>query len=504
MADAKHFDLIVIGGGPGGYVGAIRAAQLGKKVACIERSKLGGVCLNWGCIPTKALLHAASVYTEAFKHGADMGFEVDPKNVKLDWSKVVGRSRNVAGTLNSGIGFLFKKNKIEHIQGHAKILAGKTAGGPCKVQVSKADEDYYKGTGAISKDDMVITADKILIATGAAPRELPFAPKDGKTIISSYEAMNLPEQPKSMVIVGSGAIGMEFAYFYNAFGTKVTVVEMLDRIMPVEDDDISKEALKIFQKQGIEFKLGCMTKAVEKTASGADVRLVAGGAKVTIEDQATKKTEVIEAEKVLVAIGVAGRFDGLFDASLGVKTDKGHISTDYMEKKDKATYVTSVPGIYAIGDVIGPPWLAHVSSEEAVVAVERMFGHASTGVHYDAIPGATYCNPQVASVGLTERAVKEKGIEYRVGKYGLKSHGKAIADGAAEGLVKIIVSKKYGEILGGHIIGENASELIHEICVAKALEGTVDDIIATMHAHPTMAESMHEAALAAEGRLIHG
>jgi dihydrolipoamide dehydrogenase len=238
-----------------------------------------------------------------------------------------------------------------------------------------------------------------------------------------------------------------------------------------------------------------MTKAVERTAAGA---------KVTVEDQATKKSEVIEAEKVLVAIGVAGRFDGLFDASLGLKTDKGHIVTDYMEKKDKATYATSVPGVYAIGDVIGPPWLAHVSSEEAVVAVERMFGHASTGVHYDSIPGATYCNPQVASVGLTERAAKEKGIEYRVGKYGLKSHGKAIADGAAEGLVKVIVSKKYGEILGGHIIGENASELIHEICVAKALEGTVDDIIATMHAHPTMAESIHEAALGAEGRMIHG
>jgi dihydrolipoamide dehydrogenase len=298
-----------------------------------------------------------------------------------------------------------------------------------------------------------------------------------------------------MVIVGSGAIGMEFAYFYNAFGTKVTVVEMQDRIMPVEDEDISREAQKIFSKQGIEFRLGCMTKAIEKTA---------GGAKVTIEDQATKKAEAIEAEKVLVAIGVAGRFDGLFDASLGLKTDKGHIVTDYAEKKDKATYATSVPGVYAIGDVIGPPWLAHVSSEEAVVAVERMFGHASTGVHYDSIPGATYCNPQVASVGMTERQCKEKGIEYRVGKYGLKSHGKAIADGAAEGLVKIIVSKKYGEILGGHIIGQNASELIHEVCVAKALEGTVDDLIATMHAHPTMAESMHEAALAAEGRLIHG
>jgi dihydrolipoamide dehydrogenase len=495
MAETKHFDLIVIGGGPGGYVGAIRAAQMGKKVACVERSKLGGVCLNWGCIPTKALLHAASIYTEAFQHGDEMGFSVDPKSVKVDWSKVIGRSRDVSSKLNGGIGFLFKKNKVEHVQGHAKILSGKTAAGPCKVQVTKADEDYYKGTGAAGKDDVILTADKVLIATGAAPRELPFAPKDGKTIISSYEALSIPARPESIVIVGSGAIGMEFAYFFNAFGTKVTVVEMLDRIMPVEDDEISKEALKIFQKQGIEFKLGCMTKAVEKTAKGA---------KVTVEDQATKQSSIIEAEKVLVAIGVAGRFEGLFDASLGLKTEKGHIATDYLEKKDKATYATSVPGIYAVGDVIGPPWLAHVSSEEAIVAVERMFGHASTGVHYDAIPGATYCNPQVASVGMTERAAKEKGIEYRVGKYSLQAHGKAIADGANVGFVKLIVSKKYGEILGGHIIGENASELIHEICVAKSLEGTVDDIIATMHAHPTMAESMHEAALGAEGRMIHG
>ncbi len=494
MADAKHFDLIVIGSGPGGYVGAIRAAQLGKKVACVERSKLGGVCLNWGCIPTKALLHAAGIYTEAFRHGKDLGFEVDPKNVKVDWSKVIGRSRTVAGTLNGGIGFLFKKNKIEHIAGHARIVSGRGPGSPCKVTVSKADENYYKGTGAASKDDVVLTADNILVATGAAPRDLPFAPVDGTTIISSYQAMNLPAQPASMVIVGSGAIGMEFAYFYNAFGTKVTVVEMLDRILPNEDEDISKEALKIFTKQGIEFKVGCMTKAIEKGAKGA---------KVTIEEQSTKKTEVLEAEKVLVAIGVAGRFDGLFEPSLGLKTDKGHIVTDYAEKKDKATYATSVAGVYAIGDVIGPPWLAHVASEEAIVAVERMFGHASTGVHYDNIPGATYCLPQIASVGMTEKQAKDKGIEYRVGKYGLKSHGKAIADGAAEGLVKLIVSKKYGEILGAHIIGENASELIHEVCVAKSLEGTVDDLIATMHAHPTMAESIHEAALGAEGRIIH-
>jgi dihydrolipoamide dehydrogenase len=341
----------------------------------------------------------------------------------------------------------------------------------------------------------VLTADNVLICTGAAPRQLPFAPNDGKTIISSYEAMVLPKKPESMVVVGSGAIGMEFAYFYNAFGTKVTVVEMVDRILPLEDADISKAAQKIFEKQGITFRTGWGTKAIEKTGKGA---------KVTLESAADKKTETIECEVVLVAIGVQGRTDGLFDASLGLKMDKGLIATDYREKKDKSTYQTSVPGVYAIGDVIGPPALAHVASEEAVVAVERMFGHHTIGIDYDAIPGATYCNPQVASVGMTEAQAKEKGLKYHVGMYQLKSHGKAIADGANEGVVKVITSEPYGEILGAHIVGENASELIHEICVAKRLEATAEDIITTMHAHPTMAESIHEAVLATEGRMIHG
>jgi len=494
-ASQNHFDLIVIGGGPGGYVGAIRAAQMGKRVACVERNKLGGVCLNWGCIPTKALLHTAKVYVEAFGHGADMGFEVDPKAVKVNWEKVIGRSRGVTTQLNTGIGFLLKKNKIEHVQGHARILNGKSGSGPCKVQVSAADENYYAGTGKAGAGDRVLTADNVLICTGAAPRQLPFAPNDGKTIISSYEAMVLPKKPESMVVVGSGAIGMEFAYFYNAFGTKVTVVEMVDRILPLEDADISKAAQKIFEKQGITFRTGWGTKAIEKTAKGA---------KVTLESAADKKTETIECEVVLVAIGVQGRTDGLFDASLGLKMDKGLIATDYREKKDKSTYQTSVPGVYAIGDVIGPPALAHVASEEAVVAVERMFGHHTIGIDYDAIPGATYCNPQVASVGMTEAQAKEKGLKYHVGMYQLKSHGKAIADGANEGVVKVITSEPYGEILGAHIVGENASELIHEICVAKRLEATAEDIITTMHAHPTMAESIHEAVLATEGRMIHG
>jgi len=491
----NHFDLIVIGGGPGGYVGAIRAAQLGKRVACVERNKLGGVCLNWGCIPTKALLHTAKVYREAFGHGADLGLEVDPKAVRVNWEKVIGRSRTVSGQLNSGIGFLLKKNKIEHVVGHAKILAGTSAAGLCRVQVSAADENYYAGTGKTAATDRVLTADRVLIATGAAPRQLAFAPNDGTTIISSYEAMILAKRPQRMIVVGSGAIGMEFAYFYNAFGTTVTVIEMLDRILPLEDADISKAAQKIFEKQGITFRTNFATKAVEKTAAGV---------RVTIENMSDKKTECVECDVVLVAIGVQGRTDGLADASLGLKMDRGLIATDYRTIKDKATYQTSVAGVYAIGDVIGPPALAHVASEEAVVAVERMFGHHSIGIDYDSIPGATYCNPQIASVGMTEQAAKEKGLKYHIGAYQLKSHGKAIADGVNEGLVKVITGEPYGEILGAHIVGDNASELIHEICLAKRLEATAEDVITTMHAHPTMAESIHEAVLASEGRAIHG
>lgn len=493
MADTRHFDLLVIGSGPGGYVGAIRAAQMGMKVACIERDKLGGVCLNWGCIPTKALLHNAELYAEAITHGKEWGLDIKPDGVRVDWERVVGRSRGVTTQLNNGIAFLFKKNKIEHISGHARIVSGKSAAGPCKVQVQKPTGHYYGGTAEAGASETV-TADRILIATGASPRQLPGAPADGKTIITSYEAMNLPKRPASMVIVGSGAIGMEFAYFFNAFGTKVTVVEMMDRILPVEDDDISAAARKAFEKQGMTILTGSTVKAVEK---GKD------GAKVTVVDvKDASRSQVLQAEVVLVAIGVKGRFDGLFDPSLGIRVEKDHLWTDYREKKEP-TYQTSVPGIYAIGDVIGPPWLAHVASEEAVACVERMKGHHTLGVDYDAFPGCTYCNPQIGSIGLTERECKAKGLKYKVGKYSLKAHGKAIAVGATEGMVKIITSEPYGEILGAHILGEDASELIAEIGLAKRLEATAEDIISTVHAHPTMAESIHEAALATEGRAIH-
>ena len=492
MADSKHYDLIVIGAGPGGYVAAIRAAQLGLKTACVERGKLGGVCLNWGCIPTKALLHNAELYTEAITHGSEWGLDIDPKAVKVDWDKVIGRSRKITGTLNNGVGFLLKKNKIDHYEGHARIVKGATGGTPCEVEVMKADDDYYHGSGSGSEGK--ITADKVLVCTGASPRQLPFAKSDGKTIFTSYELLTIDHCPKSMIAIGSGAIGMEFAYFMNAFGCDVTVVEMLDRILPVEDDDVSKAARKSFEKQGIKFKTGAMVK---------DIKTGKGGAKVVVADAKDEsKTETLDAEVVLVAIGVKGRYDGLFDDSLGVKVEKDSIVTD-ARTSDDPTYQTSVPGIYAIGDVIGPPWLAHVSSEEGIVAVEKMAGHHPVAIDYDGIPGCTYTNPQIASVGLTERACKEQGIKYKVGKYQLKSHGKAIATGHTEGLGKVITSEPYGEILGCHIFGEDASELIAEMGLAKRLEATAEDIISTIHAHPTMAESMHEAVLATENRAIH-
>jgi dihydrolipoamide dehydrogenase len=491
VAQASHYDLIVIGGGPGGYVGAIRAAQLGLKTACIERNRLGGVCLNWGCIPTKALLHNAELYMEAVRHGEEFGFSF--QKAAVDWGKVIGRSRGITDKITKGVGFLLKKNKIDHVEGHATITSGASAHGPCTVEVRAAEADYYDGT-ASGDVTQTLTADRVLIATGAKPRDLPFAPCDGTTIISSYDAMNLPKQPKSMLVVGSGAIGMEFAYFYNAFGTEVTVVEMIDRVLPIEDHEISKAAEKIFTRQGITFHVGHTVKAIDAKKGGATVTIV------DVTDES--KTQAIDTEIVLVAVGVTGRHDGLFGDGVNVRIEKDHIWTDYREASEP-TYQTSVAGIYAVGDVIGPPWLAHVASEEAVTCVERIAGHHTLGVDYGAIPGCTYCNPQVASIGMTEQAAKEAGIDYTVGKYQLQSHGKAIAVGATHGLVKVITSKPYGEILGAHIIGEDASELIVEVGVAKRLEATAEDLISTMHAHPTMHEAIHEAALATEGRMIH-
>jgi len=490
-ASPTHFDVIVIGSGPGGYVGAIRAAQLGMSVACIERDKLGGVCLNYGCIPTKALLKAAELYSEISNHGPDWGFTAP--EISVNWQQVVARSRGVTETLNKGVAYLFKKNEITHIPGHAKITRGAAPTLPAEIQL------FDRPGGAV---EQTLTASKILIATGAEPRELPFAPFDGTTVIAAKEAMLLEKRPNRMVIIGAGAIGCEFAYFYHAFGTEVTLVEMLDQVLPIEDADSAKIVQREFKKSGITIKVKHTVKAIEVNPDG-------NGATVTIakfgDDSAP--TEQIEADVVLVAVGVRGRFDGLFDDSLNLQTFKNHIKVEYGDI-DNPTYQTSVPGVYAIGDVIGPPWLAHVASEEAVACVERMNGQDPVGVDYDLIPGCTYCHPQVASIGKTERALigsgMKKGEDYRVGSFQFKGHGKAIAAGQNVGMIKILSSIPHGEILGAHIVGDQATELIGEFALAMSVEATTDDIINTMHAHPTMYEAIHEAALAAEGKVIHG
>jgi len=471
-------------------VGAIRAAQLGLKVACVDRDKLGGVCLNWGCIPSKALLHGAEVYDEAVNHGKQWGINVT--GIEVDWGTFIGRSRKITEQLNGGVGHLFKKNGVEHIQGHANIVSGNNGITPCEVEIKNPIGEYYNGEGGESIE--TITADRVLIATGAKPRELPFAPCDGNTIIDSSHAMILPSRPDSLIIIGSGAIGMEFAYVYNTFGTKVTIIEMLDRILPVEDEEISKLALRAFKKQGMTFHTSAVVKGIETNENGATVTF-------SLIDDDTK-TETVTGDKVLVAIGVGPRCDDLFADSLNLELEHGFIKTDAKDVTEP-TYKTNVSGIYAIGDIIGPPLLAHVATEEAVTCVERMVGHHTFGVDYNSIPGCTYTSPQIASIGMTESQVKESGVEYIKGVYSLKSHGKAISVGAADGVVKLLASKPYGEILGAHIIGKDASELIAEIGLAMRLEATVEDIISTMHAHPTMSEAIHEAALGIEDRMIH-
>jgi dihydrolipoamide dehydrogenase len=514
---SKHFDLVVIGGGPGGYVGAIRAAQLGLKVACIERAKLGGVCLNWGCIPSKALLSNAELMEKLAKPDF-WGIKLASKP-ELDWDKIIGRSRDVAGKLNKGIEFLLKKNKITHIVGNAKIVSGRKGGSPCKIEVQECQvqEELTSAPAKPGKTIDTITADNILVATGSVARDLPFAKFDGDRIWGAREAMHNKERPERLVVVGAGAIGMEFAYFYHCMGTKVTVVEMMERILPVEDHDISDALLKHYKKAGMEFKMSHTTTAVEKTGKG--VKVTIAPFKDGKADESKK--EVLEADRVLLAIGVVGRTDGLFDekaGGLGLQIDRGHIVTDYKPGRtvsEAIDYKTNIDGIYAIGDVIGPPWLAHVASEEAIICVERLAwrlkkpgAHEPIPMDYSVIPGCTYCNPQVASVGFTEqRLIADglvKGKDYEVGKYPFQSHGKAIAAAHNEGLVKIIRGLPRGEILGAHIMGDQATELIAEMTLARRLEATTEEIIVTTHAHPTMHEALHEAALAAEGRLIHG
>ena len=485
-----NFDLIIVGSGPGGYVAAIRAAQLGMSVACIERDRLGGVCLNWGCIPTKALLKSAEIYSEIKNHGPEWGFTAP--EITVDWKQVIARSRGVTQTLNKGIAFLFKKNKITSIQGHAKITRGSTANQQAQIEV------YDQPGGSLQQ---TLTAGKILIATGAHPRELPFAPFNGKTIIAAKDAMTLEKQPERLLIIGAGAIGCEFAYFYHAFGTEVTIVEMLDQVLPIEDADSAKIVQREFKKSGIKIHVKHTVKAIEQSPENKNAVLVTINA---VDDES--KTQTIEADTVLVAVGVAGRYDGLFDDSLNIETFKNHIKVNY--HKETPTYQTSVPGIYAVGDVIGPPWLAHVASAEAIACIERMAGVETLGVDYNLIPGCTYCHPQVASIGKTEKALisegMKKGEDYSVGSIQFKGHGKAIATGQNIGMIKLLASIPNGELLGAHIVGDQATELIGEFALAMSVGATTEDIINTMHAHPTMYEAAHEAALATEGKIIHG
>ena len=458
MAD---YDLIVVGGGPAGYVGAIRAGQLGKKAAVVEMDRAGGTCLNWGCIPTKSLLKNAEVYQTVKNHAGDFGLKVE--GLSYDWDKVIGRSRKVADKLAGGIEMLLKKNKVDYIRGEASIPS------PGTVAVTGTD-----GKKAEHK------AAKILIATGAASREMPGFPFNGTSVIGSRQAMVLPKQPKDIIIIGAGAIGVEFAYFFNAFGTKVTIVEMLPNVLPVEDTEVSVALEKSLAKQGIKILTGTKVDKAETTNKG--VRLAVSG----------KATETLEAEIALVAIGVAP----LLPQGLKLETDaKGYIKTS-------DTYETSVKGIYAAGDIIGPPWLAHVASYEAIQCVEGLFA-GKKPKKVSVFPGCTYCQPQVASVGLTERAAKEKGIDFKVGKFPFMASGKALAVGESDGFVKLIVGAKHGEILGAHIIGADATEMIAEMGLAIQMEATHEEILATIHAHPTLSEAIHEAAHATQGHAIH-
>lgn len=461
-----NYDLIVIGSGPGGYVAAIRASQLGLKTAVVEKENLGGVCLNWGCIPTKALIKSAQVF-EYLNHAADYGITVS--DAKADFGAIVKRSRGVAEGMSKGIQFLFKKNKIDTITGVGILKPGK------KVEVTD-------NTGKKTE----YSAKHIILATGGRSRELPNIKQDGKKVIGYREALNLSSKPESMVIVGSGAIGMEFAYFYNALGTKVTVVEFLDRILPREDAEVSREMERVMRKKGIAVKTGTSVESVDTKGKGC---LVSAKAK-------DGSIEKIECEIVLSAVGISTNIQGIGLEECGIKTDKGIVLTDDY-------YKTNIEGVYAIGDIVKGPALAHVASAEGIVCVEKIAGHHPEPINYDNIPSCTYCIPEVASVGLTEEEAKQKGYEIKVGKFPFTASGKASAAGAKEGFVKVIYDAKYGEWLGTHMVGSNVTEMIAEVVVARKLETTGNEILKSIHPHPTMSEAIMEATAAAFGEVIH-
>jgi dihydrolipoamide dehydrogenase len=463
-----NYDLIVIGSGPGGYVAAIRAAQLGMNVAVVERESLGGICLNWGCIPTKALLKSAQVF-EYVKHASDYGISVG--SPKADFSNMIGRSRGVAEGMSKGVQFLMRKNKITVINGAGKLLRGK------KVEVTDSEGKKTE-----------YGANHIIIATGARAKELPNIPVDGKKIIEYRKAMSLDKQPKRMVVVGAGAIGVEFAYFYHTIGTEVTIVEFLEQgLVPREDADVSKELGKIFTKSGIKVLANTTVESVD--VSGKDC-------KVKVKNRKDGKEEVIECDVVLSAAGVTPNTENIGVEALGIATDKGLIKVDEF-------YRTNVAGIYAIGDVVPGPALAHVASAEGIICVEKIAGHHPEPLDYNNIPSCTYCSPEIASVGYTEQAAKEAGHELKVGKFPFTASGKAKAAGAANGFVKVIFDAKYGEFLGAHMIGMNVTEMIAEVVAARKLETTGHEIIKSVHPHPTMSEAVMEAAAAAYGEVIH-
>jgi dihydrolipoamide dehydrogenase len=461
----SKYDLIVIGSGPGGYVAAIRASQLGMKVGVVEKAELGGICLNWGCIPTKALLKSANVF-EYFNHASDYGIEV--KGVKADLTGMVKRSRDVAGGMSKGVQFLFKKNKIDQLAGFGKLKKGG------KVEVTDANgkkADYE--------------AKHIIVATGGRSRELPNLKIDGKKVIGYREAMVLDKLPKKLLVVGSGAIGVEFAYFYNTIGTEVTIVEFLPRVVPVEDEEVSKALDKSFKKSGMKIYVNSEVTKVDTSGSGC------------VSTVKTPDGEIkIESDIVLSAVGISTNLEGIGLEDVGVKTDKGKITIDDF-------YKTNIAGIYAIGDIVKGPALAHVASAEGIICVEKIAGHNPEPLNYNNLPGCTYCSPEIASVGYTEEAAKKAGYEVKVGKFPFTASGKAKAAGAPDGFVKVIFDAKYGEWLGAHFIGANVTEMIGEVVVARKLETTGHEIIKSVHPHPTMSEAIMEAAAAAYNEVIH-
>jgi len=464
---STEFDVVVIGAGPGGYVAAIRASQLGLKTAIVERENLGGICLNWGCIPTKALLKSGEIF-EQLSHLDSYGLAVEKPS--FDFTKIIERSRGVAKTMSGGIAFLMKKHKIEVIEGEAKLEKGAPA--PKVVIALKAG------------GSRTVQAKNVILASGARARNIPAigAVSDGDKVWTYRDALAPKSMPKSLVVIGSGAIGIEFASFYRALGAEVTVVEAVDRIMPVEDAEVSKAAQKAFEKRGIKFRIGAKVTKIDKTANGVSVSVEVGG-----------KAEQLTAEKCIVAIGIVPNTEGV--ESVGLTLDRGHVVTDKHCK-------TNVPGLYAIGDVAGAPWLAHKASHEGIHAAEHIAGYKTPNVH-SPIPGCTYANPQVASVGYTEAAAKAAGIDVKAGRFPFKVNGKAVAAGETEGFVKTVFDGKTGALIGAHMIGHEVTEMIQGFVTAITLEATEEDLHGIVYAHPTMSEAMHEASLDAYGRVLH-